>query len=78
MNGGTASFDMTMHMVYDNSYEKNDFPNLALRETVLNEFRKRRDKLEQADEWIMDYIKELVYPQLNRRSRTSMYKGMAM
>ncbi|MEQ9288706.1 MAG: hypothetical protein RIG77_17425 [Cyclobacteriaceae bacterium] len=51
-------------IVYDNSHEENDSPNLELKETVLNELRKRRDKLEQANEWIMDYIKELVYPQL--------------
>ncbi len=51
-------------IVYDNSHKENDSPNLKLKETVLNELRKRRDKLEQADEWIMDYIKERVYPQL--------------
>lgn len=51
-------------IVYDNSHEENESPNIELREIVLGELRKRRDKLELADDWIMDYIKELVYPQL--------------
>lgn len=49
---------------YDNNHEENYAPNLELKETVLNELKKRKDKLEQAGEWTMDYIKELVYPQL--------------
>ena len=52
-------------IVYDNSHEENDSPNLELKETVLTELKRRRDKLEQADEWIMDYIKELVYTQID-------------
>lgn len=52
-------------IVYDNSVEGNQQKNEKLKQRVLVELNKRKDKLKLAGDWIMDYIKEVVYPQLN-------------
>jgi len=51
-------------IVYDNTIEDNQQKDENLKQRVIVELNKRREKLKQADEWIMDYIKEVVYPQL--------------
>jgi hypothetical protein len=51
-------------IVYDNSTD-NLRANEKLKSRVIFELNKRQDKLKLADNWIMDYIKEVVYPQLN-------------
>jgi len=50
-------------IVYDNTID-NLQPNDILKSRVINELNKRQDKLKLADNWIMDYIKKVVYPQL--------------
>jgi hypothetical protein len=51
-------------LVYDNSIEDNSNKDDELKKRVINELNKRKDKLKLADKWIMDYIKKVVYPQL--------------
>jgi hypothetical protein len=51
-------------IVYDNSFE-NSQPNEQLKSQVILELNKRQDKLKLADNLIMDYIKQVVYPQLD-------------
>lgn len=51
-------------IVYDNSIDDNKQKDENLKERVIKELNKRIDKLKLADDWIMDYIKEIVYPQL--------------
>ena len=52
-------------IVYDNTTEDNSQPNDQLKERVIEELNERQDKLKLADKWIMDYIKDVVYPQLD-------------
>lgn len=52
-------------MVYDNSDSDHQNPDIELRARVVEELNKRSEKLLLADDWIMDYIKKVVYPQLN-------------
>jgi hypothetical protein len=52
-------------IVYDNSHEENLQCQNHLKERVIEELNKRKDKLRMAEDWIMDYIKEVVYPQLD-------------
>lgn len=52
-------------IVYDNTVEVNSKHDDKLRSKVVKELNKRQDKLKLADDWIRDYIKEVVYPQLN-------------
>lgn len=51
-------------MVYDNSDSDHRNPDIELRARVVEELNKRSEKLLLADEWISDYIKKVVYPQL--------------
>ncbi|HTO16770.1 MAG TPA: hypothetical protein VLZ83_13455 [Edaphocola sp.] len=51
-------------IVYDNSLEENQQKDETLKKRVIVELNKRTEKLNQAEDWIMDYIKEVVYPQL--------------
>ena len=51
-------------VVYDNSVEDNSDKDEKLKKRVIGELNKRKEKLKQADDWIMGYIKEVVYPQL--------------
>jgi hypothetical protein len=52
-------------IVYDNTIEDNSKRDNQLKERVIIELNKRKDKLQLADNWIPDYIKEVVYPQLD-------------
>lgn len=52
-------------IVYDNSMEDNAQKDIELKKRVIRELNKRQDKLKMADDWIMDYIKDVVYPQLD-------------
>lgn len=52
-------------IVYDNSIIEDVHHDEALRLKVISELNKRIDKLKLADNWIMEYIKEVVYPQLD-------------
>lgn len=51
-------------MVYNNTVNAS-LNGLMLRKRVVGELNKRLDKLKLADGWIMDYMKQVVYPQLN-------------
>jgi hypothetical protein len=51
-------------IVYDNSIDDNSSKNDDLKERVIGELNIRKEKLKQADVWINDYIKKVVYPQL--------------
>ena len=51
-------------IVYDNSIADNHKKDEKLKLRVIKELNKRIKKLKQANNWIMDYIKEVVYPQL--------------
>lgn len=51
-------------IIYDNSVEGNEKPDNDLKKRVIEELNKRQDKLKLAEGWIMDYIKVVVYPQL--------------
>ncbi|GAB3635056.1 hypothetical protein GCM10027422_06460 [Hymenobacter arcticus] len=59
-------------IVYDNSVSDGSVVNLNfdlnLKKRVLEELRKREVLLLQAGDWIMDYIKKVVYPQLTINS----------
>lgn len=57
-------------IVYDNSNNKNPQQDEQLKKRVITELNKRQDKLKLADNWIMDYIKRVVYPQLDFNKRT--------
>lgn len=57
-------------MVFDNTVdtdavEDNQHCDEKLKQQVIRELNKRTEKLKQADDWIADYIKEVVYPQLD-------------
>ncbi|MDP1817384.1 MAG: hypothetical protein Q8K92_23200 [Leadbetterella sp.] len=52
-------------IVYDNSIDDNSQQDNELKKRVINELNLRQDKLKLADDWIMDYIKDVVYPQLD-------------
>ncbi len=54
-------------IVYDNTVEKNLKKDEKLKQRVITELNKRKEKLIQADDWIMDYIKQVVYPQLENK-----------
>lgn len=56
-------------IVYDNSIEDNHQKDENLKQRVIGELNKRKEKLEQAEDWIMDYIKDVVYPQLSLKKR---------
>jgi hypothetical protein len=53
-------------IIYDNSVgDEGEFePDIELKNRVIEELNRRKDLLIQAGEWIMDYIKEVVYPRL--------------
>ncbi len=50
-------------IVYDNSIEGMETDDI-LKQQVIEALNQRAEKLKQSDKWIMDYIKEVVYPQL--------------
>lgn len=52
-------------IVYDNSIEDNSRKDNELKKRVIKELNLRQDKLKLANDWIMDYIKDVVYPQLD-------------
>lgn len=52
-------------IVYDNSIDDNLQKDIELKKRVISELNKRKDKLKLADDWIKDYIKDVVFPQLN-------------
>ena len=52
-------------IVYDNTTNDNSQRDEELKNRVISELNKRQDKLRLADYWTMDYIKEVVYPQLD-------------
>ena len=52
-------------IVYDNTNKDNSQQDEQLKKRVIKELNKRQDKLKLADKWIMDYIKDVVYPQLD-------------
>jgi hypothetical protein len=52
-------------IVYDNTINDNSQKDEQLKKRVIEELNKRLDKLKLADYWIMDYIKKVVYPQLD-------------
>lgn len=52
-------------IVYDNTNDDNSQADELLKQRVIKELNKRQDKLKLADNWIADYIKEVVYPQLD-------------
>ena len=52
-------------IVYDNTSNDNSQRDEQLKKKVIEELNKRQDKLKLADNWIMDYIKDVVYPQLD-------------
>ena len=52
-------------IVYDNSIDDNSQHDNELKNRVIKELNLRQDKLKLADDWIMDYIKDVVYPQLD-------------
>lgn len=56
-------------IVYDNSVNENSNKDEELKNRIIGELIKRKEKLKQADDWIMDYIKEVVYPQLEQREK---------
>ncbi len=51
-------------IVYDNSLKDNSHKDEALKQRVIKALNERKAQLKLADDWIMDYIKEVVYPQL--------------
>lgn len=52
-------------IVYDNTNKDNSQRDEQLKNRVIKELNKRQDKLKLADNWIADYIKDVVYPQLD-------------
>jgi hypothetical protein len=52
-------------IVYDNTNEVDSQRDDQLKIRVIKELNKRRDKLKLADNWIADYIKLVVYPQID-------------
>ncbi len=54
-------------IVFDNTIDDNHEKDEQLKNRVISELNTRRDKLKLADDWIMDYIKEVVYPQLEKK-----------
>ncbi len=57
-------------IIYDNSIDDNLQRDEKLKNRVIIELNKRLDKLIKADNWIMDYIKDVVYTQLKYDIRT--------
>ncbi len=55
-------FEALCIIVYDNTIESNLKKSKQLRDRVINELNKRKQKLTESS--ISDYIKEIVYPQL--------------
>jgi hypothetical protein len=56
-------------IVYDNTIDDNKQKDEDLKERVIKELNKRTDELRKADDWIMDYLKEVVYPQLELKEK---------
>lgn len=54
-------------IVYDNTSQDNSERDNQLKNRVIEELNKRQDKLMLAKDWIMDYIKKIVYPQLKTK-----------
>ncbi|TPN88881.1 hypothetical protein [Aquimarina algicola] len=52
-------------IVYDNTIKENPKRDEDLKNRVIFELNTRIEQLRLADDWVMDYIKEVVYPQLN-------------
>ena len=59
--------DALCAIVYDNTNDKNRKKNETLKNRVIAELNERKEQLKLADDYIMDYIKEVVYPQLNEK-----------
>lgn len=57
--------DASCIIVYDNSIGDNSQKDIALKKRVIEELNNRQDKLKLAEDWIRDYVKDVVYPQLN-------------
>ncbi len=57
-------FEALCVLVYDHSHPEAVNKNEALKNKVITALNERREKLDLAEEWIGDYIKEVVYPQL--------------
>ncbi len=55
-------------IVYDNTVMENLQKDERLKKRVIEELNKRKDKLQLADYNIMNYIKDIVYPQLDYES----------
>ncbi|MEM9981013.1 MAG: hypothetical protein AAF734_00865, partial [Bacteroidota bacterium] len=51
-------------IVYDNSLEDNSHKDEALKQRVIQALNERKAQLKLADDWVMGYIKAVVYPQL--------------
>ena len=56
-------------IVYDNTIDDNEQKDERLKERVIKELNNRIDELRKADDWIMDYLKEVVYPQLEVKEK---------
>ena len=56
-------------IVYDNTVE-NTKQDIKLKQRVVEELNKRQDKLILTEDWTRDYIKKVVYPQLDLDIRT--------
>jgi hypothetical protein len=56
-------------IVYDNTIDGNEQKDENLKGRVIKELNKRTDQLKLADDWIMDYLKEVVYPQLELKEK---------
>lgn len=61
--------DVLCIIVYDNSQNEDLKINNNLKNRVITEINKRIEKLKLADDWILDYIKKVVYPQLNFQNK---------
>jgi hypothetical protein len=51
-------------IVYDNSNDDNSQNDIELKNRVITELNKRQDKLKLANDQVLGYIKDVVYPQL--------------
>lgn len=52
-------------IIYDNTHQDNVHKDSELKDKVVAALNKRLDKLKLAESWISDYIKDIVFPQLN-------------
>lgn len=52
-------------IIYDNSVKENLHQDTELKNKVIQALNNRMNKLKSADGWISDYIKKVVYPQLD-------------